>query len=353
MGTECPQVLISISSTEKAHTISVSARIEAGEATYKRLIVRPHRASQRRRREHPVLDQSINSLRRSSHPNSFSYNTIRYPRPKTMFKRLSISAWAIAVLATTAQCQQLSYEDSIAALAYGNVATDTSSAGEVWLNVTGFAVEELPHIQSDVGIHTLDNLETLTAIAGLAQDAAKRGQWGDIVYLHSAFSMNGHVDHLNVSSVEMQESLLEAVTNRTSGKTDSPLVELYANTSSSTFLAEAFKNLKSDANPQRKRWTKEACSTAHRAVTRACRSLLGNINDNATWKSGGPRNICQYGCCISWSANATFQLQNLSSAGNYCVNACASSTVSCEIYGVTLQGTVVDQCLSNRANGCT
>ncbi|KAI3198422.1 hypothetical protein CBS147311_6448 [Penicillium roqueforti] len=254
-----------------------------------------------------------------------------------MFKRLSISAWAIAVLATTAQCQQLSYEDSIAALAYGNVATDTSSAGEVWLNVTGFAVEELPHIQSDVGIHTLDNLETLTAIAGLAQDAAKRGQWGDIVYLHSAFSMNGHVDHLNVSSVEMQESLLEAVTNRTSGKIDSPLVELYANTSSSTFLAEAFKNLKSDANPQRKRWTKEACSTAHRAVTSACRSLLGNINGNATWKSGGPRNICQYGCCISWSANATFQLQNLSSAGNYCVNACASSTVSCDMYATSYQ----------------
>lgn len=269
-----------------------------------------------------------------------------------MSKGRSIFALAIAALATTAQCQQLSYEDSITALAYGNVATENSSEGTVWLNVTGFAVDKLPHIQNDLGIHTLDNLETLNAITGLAQDAAKRGQWGDIVYLHSAFAMNGHGEYLNVSTAEMQESLLDAITDQDSGKVDSQLAELYASTSSSKFLVEAFHSVKSKTNPQSKRWLREVCSSAHLAAKNSCRSLLENVRGNATWKSGSPRSICRKGCCISWSANATFQVQNLTNAANYCINACGTSSVSCEVYGVKLQGTLVDQCLSNRATNC-
>ncbi|KAJ5186302.1 hypothetical protein N7449_011066 [Penicillium cf. viridicatum] len=270
-----------------------------------------------------------------------------------MFKGRSICALAIAALATTAQCQQLSYEDSVTALAYGNVATDTSSAeGTVWLNVTGFAVDKLPHIQEDLGIHTLDNLETLNAIAGLAQDAATKGQWGDIVYLYSAFAMNGHSEYLNVSTVEMQESLLDAITDQDSGKIDPQLAELYASTSSSKFLVEAFHGLKSKTSTPSKRWLRETCSSAHLAVKNSCRSLLENVRGNATWKTGSPRSICKYGCCISWSANATFQVENLTNAANYCINACGTSNVSCEVYGVKLQGTLVDQCLSNRATGC-
>ncbi|KAJ5490257.1 hypothetical protein LT330_007546 [Penicillium expansum] len=269
-----------------------------------------------------------------------------------MFKGQSIGAWALAVLATTAQCQQLSYEDSVTALAYGNVATENSSEGTVWLNVTGFAADKLPHIQNDLGIHTLDNLETLTTLAGLTQEAAKQGQWGDIVYLYSAFAMNGHGEYLNASSVEMQESLLDAITDQDSGKVDSTLAELYASTSSSKFLAEAFQGLKSKTSPQSKRWVREVCSSAHLAVKNSCRSLLENVRGNATWKSGSPRSICKYGCCISWSANATFQIENLTNAANYCINACGTSNVSCEVYGVKLQGTLVDQCLSNRATGC-
>jgi hypothetical protein len=150
----------------------------------------------------------------------------------------------------------------------------------------------------------------------------------------------------------MQESLLDAVTNQDSGKVDTALIELYASTSSSKFLAKAFESLKSETSVQSKRWIKEVCSSAHTASKNACRHLLQNVKGNATWKSGSPRSICKYGCCISWSANATFQIENLTNAANYCVNACGSSTVSCEVYGVKLQGTLVDQCLSNRATNC-
>lgn len=302
-----------------------------------------------------MISQSILALLSTSIHSYLSSTTplLRPTRLEIMFKKLCIFACAIAGLVTSAQCQQLSYEDSITALAYGNVAIDSSSEGEVWLNVTGFAADKLPHIQNDLGIHTLDNLETLTTIAGLTQVAAEQGQWGDIVFLYSAFEMNGHSEYFNASSAEMQESLLIAVTDQTSGEIDSTLIKLYASTSSSGYLVQAFENLKSAPSSPEKRWVKEACSSAHKATKAACRSLLENVRGNATWKSGGPRSICKSGCCISWSANATFQVQNLTNAANYCLNACGTSMVSCEVWGVKLQGTLVDQCLSNRANGCT
>lgn len=109
-----------------------------------------------------------------------------------MFNKRSILALTV-LLATGVQCHQLSYEDSVKSLAYGNVAINGSSSGEIWLNVTGFAVDKLPYIQHDMGIHTLDNLEPLNVIAGLTKTAATRGQWGDIVFLYNAFAMNAYV----------------------------------------------------------------------------------------------------------------------------------------------------------------
>ncbi|KAI5303185.1 hypothetical protein KEM56_007821 [Ascosphaera pollenicola] len=270
-----------------------------------------------------------------------------------MFKGRSIFALATALLATSAQCLQASYEEHISALAYGDVTPANASEGIVWLNITGFAPEKLPHVQNDQGIHTLDNFETLKDIAGLAQTAATNGQYGDLIFLHSAFQMNGYHEYLNTSSANMQEALLDAITDEASGEVDQSLADLYASTSSSKELADAFKTLKAANGDQlRKRWYKETCSKAHKAATNACRHLLNNVSVNATWKAGGPRNICKYGCCISWSANATFQVKNLTNAAQYCINLCGGGNVSCEIFGVNLQGTVVNQCLSNRANGC-
>ncbi|BDD59372.1 hypothetical protein MAP00_004581 [Monascus purpureus] len=78
------------------------------------------------------------------------------------------------LLGQTAYSQQLSYNDSIQALAYGNIATSVESSGNVWLNITGFAENELPHIQVDMGIHSLDNARELQVIANLAQSAASQ-----------------------------------------------------------------------------------------------------------------------------------------------------------------------------------
>lgn len=263
---------------------------------------------------------------------------------------LGLALFVVGGLATS---NNLDYAGSIHALTYGNVELQGSSAGAVWFNVTGFAPEKLPHIQQDVGVYTMDNLESLKTIAGLGGVAAKEGRWGDVVYLYNVFAMNGHADYAKATSAEMSKGLLAAVTKPDGSGVDSDLVDLYVKTASSPFLVEAFNALRTtpvaslDA-----RWTRETCSRAHEAVKSACRSLAENIHFNASVKSGGPRSICRSGCCISWSANATFQLQNLYPAANYCINACGSASVSCEVYGVSLQGTIVDQCLSNRATGC-
>ncbi|KAG6207248.1 hypothetical protein E4U35_001141 [Claviceps purpurea] len=269
-----------------------------------------------------------------------------------------LSLWVLGSMAVVdSQGNTLDYTDSIRALSFGNVEMKSSgaSSGEIWFNVTGFAADKLPHVQQDVGIYTMDNLEPLRMVAGLGQAAAQQGKWGDLVYLYNVFSMNGHLDYAKATSSELQDGLLAAVTKSDGSGVDQDLITEYIKTSSSPALAAAYGSLLtiSAASQHPPRWTRKTCSSAHQAVKSACRSLVESIHFNASVKTGGPRSICQGGCCISWSANATFQIQNLYNAANYCVSTCGTATVSCEVYGVSLQGTIVDQCLSNRATGCT
>ncbi|KAF7555894.1 hypothetical protein G7Z17_g1821 [Cylindrodendrum hubeiense] len=255
----------------------------------------------------------------------------------------------------------LDYADSIHALSYGNVQTQGESGGIVWFNVTGFAPDKLPHIQQSLGVQTMDNIDALKTIAGLASVAAREGKWGDIVYLYNVFAMNGHAPYADASSSEMRDGLLSAVTKADKSGVDSDLIGLYIETSSSPLLVEAFNALQTTPAPSatpalsaaRKRWNRAYCDNAHKAVASVCRTLVDSIHFNVSVKSGGPRNICRGGCCISWSANATFKLENLYNASDYCLSYCHTANISCEVYGVELQGTVLDQCLSNRANGCT
>jgi hypothetical protein len=288
------------------------------------------------------------------------------------------------LLGQTAQSQQLSYHDSIQALSYGNIATSsTEFSGEVWLNITGFAETEIPHIQTDMGVYSLDNARELQVIANLAQSAASKARWGDLVFLYNIFSMNGHPEYASVSSTQMQTGLLKAV--RGKGATDSGpderLIELYPNTSSAPDLEAAYRALPaqytvqkqsqamtsslvaaepgstSDATDKRAAdWDRNqiVCSAAHVAVGAACIALLGRIRLDGSWKSGGPRDICYRGCCISWSANATFQVENLYNDAQRCYSVYVegSGGVSCKAYNVSLQGAIVNQCLSNRPDGC-
>ena len=271
---------------------------------------------------------------------------------------------AIATIMGMSWAEQSNYIQQLSTLSEGALDTQGNSSGIVWLNVTNFAPDKLPYIQQDLGIYTYDNLDGLKTTASLAATAASNLKYGDLVYFFTAFAMNGYGPYVHVSSDEMQQGLLVAVTPQGSTTPDQKLIELYADTSSISSLREAFLALKTltldrptapptSPVPANQKWTKAACDNAHQALTSACKALIQNVSINATWKSGGPRSICQLGCCISWSANTTFQIQNLTNAANYCVSLCGNSKISCEVWGVSLQGTLVDQCLSNRANGCT
>ncbi|KAG5946571.1 hypothetical protein E4U59_003617 [Claviceps monticola] len=279
-----------------------------------------------------------------------------------------LSLWVLGSMAVVDNKRNtLGYTDSIIALTYGNIEMKSpgASSGEIWFNVTGFATDKLPHVQQDVGIYTLDNLEFLKMVAGLGQSAAQQGKWGDLVYLYNVFSMNGHLDYAKSMSSQMLDGLQDAVTKSNALDVDQPksdglgmeqdLINEYIKTSSSPSLAAAYGSLRLSypGSQHPPRWTRKTCSGAHPAVKSACRSLVESIHFNTSVKTGGPRSICQSGCCISWSANATFQIQNLYHTANYCVSNCGTATVSCEVYGVSLQDTIVDQCLSNRATGCT
>jgi len=71
---------------------------------------------------------------------------------------------------------------------------------------------KLPYIQQDLGIYTYDKLDGLKITASLAATAASDLKYGDLVYFFTAFVMNGYGPYVHVSSDEMQQGLLVAVT---------------------------------------------------------------------------------------------------------------------------------------------
>lgn len=276
--------------------------------------------------------------------------------------------WTFGISAMTtmmigAWTHKLDYANSLQALPDGNVALQGNSTGAAWFNVTGFAAEKLPYIRKSLGVFSLDNFESLQLLVGLAEVAAFKGQYGDLVYLYNAFAMNAHPEYVKASSPAMQEGLHLAVTPPDSNTPDQNLIKLYADTCSSPSIGQIFLSLQVQkfgtvisrtpkSSPPQKRYTGQTCDNKHQAARGSCDGLINALRGNPTNKSGGPRDICFQGCCVSWSRDANFQYQDLVNAAALCLSYCGGDYVSCKIFGVELEGTILNQCLSNRPNGC-
>lgn len=277
------------------------------------------------------------------------------------FTTWTIGASVMAAMMMGAWTHKLDYADSLQPLPYGHVALQGNSTGAAWFNITNYPIDKLPYIQKDLGIFSLDNFESLQFLIELAEAAAFKEQYGDLVYLYNAFAMNGHAEYVKVSSKPMQQGLLWAVTPPNSDTPDQNLIKLYADTSSSPYISQTFLGLQvqtlatvtspSESSP-RKRYTGQTCDNRHQAGRSACNDLVNILRNNPTIKTGGPRDICFQGCCVSWSRDATFQYENLAPAADLCLSYCGGDFVSCKIFGVELQGTILNQCLSNRPTGC-
>lgn len=261
------------------------------------------------------------------------------------------SLLGLGVLTLSTMSSALSYQTHIGALATGNMTTHKGkSTGEAWFNVTAANADKLPNIQGDVGIMSMDNFAALEAIADLAQVAMTNGMWGDVVYLFNAFTMNAYSRHLVVSSDQMRHGLLQAVMGDDEVHPNINLIDLYASTSTSIQLANAFNALKT-VTVEVKRGN-PTCDGKHAANKGECEHLADEVQFMASIRRGGGRNKCNGSCCISWSVNATFRMSELYDGAHRCLEACGEYSVSCRILGVDLGGTLVNQCLSNRANGC-
>lgn len=271
----------------------------------------------------------------------------------------------LAIVAFIGKCSavkltdDLSYEDALRAIANNkvdNVYDD--SHGAVYFNTKDYGLEDhgFP-VLDNFGIDTHSTFNYLTSLTKLARQAADKQKYGDVALLLYKFLYAGNAEATKIDpNSDMVIDMINEFGGKSNKRNDNRELLNMLSQSVSTPEVEDLFTLVSNGTPQKdgldKRWTKEKCLKAHKAVKNACWDLLSRVKIDASTKTGGPRNIEYQGCFISWSANATFQIRNLTNAANLCLQVCAGSYISCEVWGVSLNGTIVNQCLSNRAGGC-
>ncbi|CAN3355225.1 hypothetical protein DICA3_B08812 [Diutina catenulata] len=92
------------------------------------------------------------------------------------------------------------------------------------------------------------------------------------------------------------------------------------------------------------------CNSKHAPDMDACLRLHDSIDPNERF-SGGPRERCNDGCCLSWSNDVTF-------SGDFAKGTIWDMKNKCEHRGsgirrfVRIEGGVASFCLSDRGKGC-
>jgi hypothetical protein len=96
------------------------------------------------------------------------------------------------------------------------------------------------------------------------------------------------------------------------------------------------------------------CSGSHQANTGDCYNLLAALSNDLNEIPHSPRNIRYTNCYASWSKPASGVRAELYSAAVDIYNTCNSNgKVSGLKRNVNIGGTVLTQCLSDRATGCS
>ncbi|KZZ90041.1 hypothetical protein AAP_03991 [Ascosphaera apis ARSEF 7405] len=225
------------------------------------------------------------------------------------------------------------YTFALRELANGTMPQNASTTpGAMWLNVRGYSPDELPYIQNNLGVHSLDAYDEMRMVAALAIMAAKFQRYGDLVYLYSLFEMNAAFGSSGVDKPAMRDALWKGATgcplngdcgniltsNDGTGSdsgSSSYLLDLYASTSTSAMLSRVYEEFKgsnstSRTPTQRQHGPVDDYNTtiSHAASLMTCSGLLTLLKDGRmSPRYGGPRSVCYSNCCLSWTGNAVFQ----------------------------------------------
>lgn len=257
---------------------------------------------------------------------------------------------AYLALLATVLAYTLSYEDSLKVIAMNQLDPYDDSNGTVWFNTTGYGLEAYGfNMLDDYGIYTYSTFNYLTKLVQLAGKAASEGKHGDVVLLFYKFIYAGNPNATAVKSdsdmITDISLLLQSKENKSGLNED--LIHVLTKTSSSNVISDVYFLASNVTSGFEKGWLEEDYAPKRQADSDACRSLKDTVTTDWSWKSGGPRNIEYRGCFVSWSANATFQIEILNDGANN-----ISALSNGEVLGADL-GTFENQCLSNRADGCS
>ncbi|QPH11857.1 hypothetical protein C2857_003782 [Epichloe festucae Fl1] len=250
---------------------------------------------------------------------------------------ISLGLWALGSMAAASNKldAHAAHARAVQALVSdGSLGMQDESAAQVWFKASGLAPEHLPRIQEDVSLYTHDRGESLKAIADLGAAAAKAGAWGDVVYLFNVFSMNAHAEHAKVTSPQMRELLLAAVTKADGSGVDPVLIKRYAKTSSSPALAEAFKALGTNTVTLISRDVQPTCEKDFQVDMADCQTLMAQIEDKNSHPAYSEIN-CYKTCCMSFFGRPrpAFRKIHLLPAYYSCVDHCGDGgQMSCKVH---------------------
>lgn len=239
------------------------------------------------------------------------------------------------------------YYESVNELVIGNVNYTTIANAHIDLEFTHEYA-----LLDGIDMVSFDKGPLITDIMTFHDYALEGSQWGDAAILELVIAYNAQpLDYLN--NAEIQEYAAELTGY------NATFLNILADSTSNPSIAEFFKKSASitEKTPGEKFLAKREntkCSSSHSPTSSDCSRLssllyaYGDLNFGST-----PRSYCGYGCCVSWSANATFSYSYAASELDFCVRACVNSNYSCEIFGDSVNGTLLDFCVSNRGTGCT
>lgn len=280
--------------------------------------------------------------------------------------------WILIATIAVAKTNAVDYGDSLSinSILQNDISPNDNSTGSLDLNYgPAFGVYDLVGFKNYTLV-SLSSYDYLKEMEGMLINALENDLLGDAFLLYHKIIFNGQAATTapTEDSNMAQEMAILLNYSNSGGSTlrfsdlatmssSNQLSDFYYTLGNNTVLSTlSYNNVygSSVATTLRKRNSAPNCSSSHQASKGDCGQLIGELKSDGEmfYAFNGNRSIAWGTCFVSVSGNGSWVSSDLFNAAESCYNFCGTISISCEVYNVNLGGYWMDQCISNRPDGC-